>query len=140
VWWTFARIHLGAWFLTGDSALGPPFAGWAHALIPHGRNADQTSRYATAAGLAVLLTAFALVATRALRRRGPLDLSYLALAAIAVCLATNATNATTTALRNTAFLLALVPFVITPPVNPQATARNRLRPLERARRDVVRPV
>jgi asparagine N-glycosylation enzyme membrane subunit Stt3 len=58
--------------------------------------------------LIVLLT---LAARRALRLRGPVDLTYLALAASAACLAPNATVAFSTALRNTAFLLVLVPFV-----------------------------
>src|SRR3954454_16321790 len=27
VWWTYARLTLGAWFTSGDNALGAPFAG-----------------------------------------------------------------------------------------------------------------
>ena len=62
--------------------------------------------------LVALIVVLTLVALRALRLRGPVDLTYLALAAIAICLAPNATVAFSTALRNTAFLLALVPFVL----------------------------
>ena len=32
VWWTYARFQLGAWFTSGDSALGPPLLGWWRAL------------------------------------------------------------------------------------------------------------
>ncbi len=31
-WWTYARFQLGAWFTSGDSALGPPLLGWWRAL------------------------------------------------------------------------------------------------------------
>jgi hypothetical protein len=108
VWWTYARIQLGAWFTSGDTALGTPLAGWNRALF---------SRSITSALIVVvaLVVVFAITAVRALRLRGPIDLSYLGLAVIAACLAPNATLAFTTALRNTAFLLVLVPFVVAPP-------------------------
>lgn len=116
VWWTYARIQLGAWFTSGDTALGLPLAGWRRALIHGGAvYTEAAHRYAAVIVLSVLLVLFALTAVRALRLRGPLDLSYLALAVIAACLAPNATVAFTTALRNTSFLLVLVPFVIAPP-------------------------
>ena len=35
-WWVYARIHLGAWFTSGDTALGPPFSGWKRALLDAG--------------------------------------------------------------------------------------------------------
>ena len=54
----------------------------------------------------------ALAGLSALRRRGPIDLVYLALAAVALCLAPIATVLPRDALRNTAILLALVPFVV----------------------------
>jgi hypothetical protein len=57
----------------------------------------------------------ALAAVRALRRRGPVELSYLALAAIAACLAPNATLAFSTALRNTSLVMMLIPFVVASP-------------------------
>jgi hypothetical protein len=55
------------------------------------------------------LLAFA--AFRALRARGTIDLAYLALAAVAACLAPIATVLPRDALRNTAVLLVLVPLV-----------------------------
>jgi hypothetical protein len=109
LWWTYSRIHLGAWFTSGDTALGEPLAGWRRTLL-HGRNAGSVGEI-TVAILIALIILLAFAGVRALRPRGPVDLTYLALAAIAVCLAPNATVAFSTALRNTAFLLALVPFV-----------------------------
>src|SRR5438067_4133626 len=32
-WWIYARLQLGAWFTSGDTALGTPFAGWRRALL-----------------------------------------------------------------------------------------------------------
>jgi len=109
LWWTYARIHLGAWFTSGDTALGEPFAGWRRALF-HGRYAGATGAVTLAITVA-LIALLTLGALRAFRLRGPVDLTYLALVAIAVCLAPNATVAFSTALRNTAFLLVLVSFV-----------------------------
>ena len=109
LWWTYSRIHLGAWFTSGDTALAEPLAGWRRTLL-HGRHAGATGDV-TVTILIALIILLAFAAVRALRLRGPVDLTYLALAAIAVCLAPNATVAFSTALRNTAFLLALVPFV-----------------------------
>jgi hypothetical protein len=51
----------------------------------------------------------------AVRRRGPVELSYLALVALAACLAPNATLEFSTALRNTAFLVVLLPLVVAAP-------------------------
>jgi hypothetical protein len=105
LWWVYARVQLGAWFTSGTSALGDPLAGWRRALdVPRGSAARE-------AVLALLLAVLCAAFLRALRIRGPIDLAYLALGIVAVCLAANATVALTTALRNTAFLLALVPFV-----------------------------
>ena len=127
-WWTYARIQLGAWFTSGDTALGLPLAGWRRALFSRSTtSAAAAHRYAAVIVLAVLLVVFAITAVRALRLRGPVDLSYLALAAFAACLAPNATLAFTTALRNTSFLLVLVPFVLAPPpLVPTAASTNRL--------------
>jgi hypothetical protein len=110
LWWSYARIHLGAWFTSGDTALGEPLAGWRRTLF-HGGHAGTAGAIALAIVIA-LIVLLALTALRALRLRGPVDLTYLALAAIAVCLAPNATAAFSTTLRNTAFLLVLVPFVL----------------------------
>ncbi len=120
LWWTYARIHLGAWFTSGDTALGKPFAGWYRAFLDQGNAGDIA--------VVALLVLLVLAGLRALRVRGPVELSYLALAAFTACLAANATVAFTTALRNTAFLLVLVPFVIaSSPTRPPRTlpATNR---------------
>lgn len=117
LWWTYARIHLGAWFTSGDSALGMPLSGWRSAVLGHGRSGDISLTV-----LVAFLVLLVLGGLRALRARGPVELSYLALATLAVCLAPNATAAFTTATRNTAFLLVLLPFVIaTPPLLPWVT-------------------
>jgi hypothetical protein len=117
LWWAYARIQLGAWFTSGDSALGAPLSGWQRAF----HVALSTPGHGIAVPILVaLLVLLALAGLRALRLRGPVELAYLTLAAIAVCLAANATIAPSTALRNTAFLLVLVPFVITsPPLRPR---------------------
>lgn len=116
-WWTWLRIQLGAWFTSGGSALAPPLAGWRRsiqenldgnlALVAH----VHAGRLAAAA-LVVLLVLVAFVGVRALRLRGPLDLAALAFAVLAICLAGNATMAFASALRNTAFLFVLAPFVV----------------------------
>jgi hypothetical protein len=117
LWWGYARMQLGAWFTSGDSALAAPLSGWQRAfhvaLSTHGHAAAVPI-------LAALLVLLSIAAVRALRLRGPVELAYLTLAAIAVCLAANATIAPSTALRNTAFLVVLVPFVLTsPPLRPR---------------------
>jgi hypothetical protein len=117
-WWIYARLTLGAWFTSGDTALGAPFAGWAHALAQAGRHSYDADAglnqlgEATIVVLVVLLAVLALAGLSALRRRGPIDLVYLSLAAVALCLAPIATVLLRDALRNTAILLALVPFVV----------------------------
>jgi hypothetical protein len=126
-WWIYIRVHLGAWFTSGDSALSLPLVGWARTLF--GANV----RHVPARGIAVtvlflLVIVVAFAAVRALRRRGPVELSYLALTAIAACLAPNATLALSTALRNTAFLIVLIPFVIVLPQLLPPGDRPRLAP------------
>jgi hypothetical protein len=123
LWWTYTRVHLGAWFTTGDTALGLPLAGWWHTLF--GVNVrHEHARSVVVAILVSMIIVIALAAVRAIRRRGPVDLVYLALAAIAVCLAPNATLEFTTALRNTAFLIVLIPFVIAAPRLPGTVRRS----------------
>jgi hypothetical protein len=109
LWWTYARIHLGAWFTSGDTALGEPLAGWRRTLF-HGHHGGAAGAIALATMIA-LIVLLTLAALRARRLRGPVDLTYLPLVAIGACLAPNATVAFSTALRNTALLLVLVPFV-----------------------------
>jgi hypothetical protein len=110
-WWSYARVRFGAWFTSGGTALAAPFAGWWHTLSG---GDTQLGRHATlaAALLIALLAVFIVAAGRALTRRGPVDLTYLLLAAVAACLAANATSAFSTGLRNTALLLMLLPFVL----------------------------
>lgn len=121
LWWTYARIALGAWFTTGTTALGAPLVGWDRAFsgaLGHGTATYAGSRLSEIdlAVLAAVLFLIVLGGLAALRLRGALDLAYVGLGAVAVCLADNATLALTTALRNTAFVIALLPFVIaTPP-------------------------
>jgi hypothetical protein len=123
-WWTYARLTLGAWFTSGDNALGPPFAGWAHALAEAGRHSYDADPglnqlgEATIVVLVVLLAVLALTGLFAFRLRHPIDLVYLALGAVALCLAPIATVLLRDALRNTAILLALVPFVVTVEYSP----------------------
>lgn len=114
LWWIYTRIHLGAWFTTGDTALGAPFAGWKRAVLDAGVRAAGGTDEGTLLVLVALLALLALVAVAALRgwRRPPAAL-YLVLAAITIFLAPNATVILRDALRNTALLVALAPFVRT---------------------------
>jgi hypothetical protein len=112
LWWTYTRIHLGAWFTSGDSALGLPLAGWNSTLF------DGRGGEARGVGVAILVSLVGFLAFASLcavRRQGPVELSYLALVTLAACLAPNATLEFSTALRNTAFLVVLLPFVAAAP-------------------------
>jgi hypothetical protein len=134
VWWSYARIHLGAWFTSGGTALASPLSGWHKALF---ETSSTATRSAAVAVLVVLLIVLTFAALRALRSRGPVELSYLALFAVALCLAPNATVAFSTALRNTSFLLALVPFVLVlPSLVPISRVRNASGAATRHRLDV----
>jgi hypothetical protein len=117
LWWTYTRIHLGAWFTSGDSALGRPLAGWQTAFFDAHIHAHESGfrQGAAAAALIAVLVVLALAGVRALRLQSPFAYGYLGLAAIAVCLAPNAVVEFSTALRNTAFLVVLVPFVLVSP-------------------------
>jgi len=125
-WWLYARLHFGAWFTTGDNALGLPVAGWARALTDAGVHSFSPDPNVNMLGevtivvLVGLLGLLALAGLASLRLRGPVELVYLLLAAIAACLAPIATTLLRDALRNTALLVALVPFVLaSPPVLPR---------------------
>ena len=117
LWWAYARIHLGAWFTTGDSALGRPLAGWRSAFFDQGLHSYESAlrQSAAVAGMIAVLVVLAFAAFHALRLQSPVAYGYVALAAVVVCLAPNAVVEFSTALRNTAFLVALVPFVIASP-------------------------
>lgn len=128
-WWTYARAQLGNWFTSGDSALGAPFAGWRRALVDagvHSLDADplrNQSGQETLVVLTALLAVLAIGAICALRSRGPVDLVYLPLALLALCLAPNATASLRDALRNTSLLVVLTWFVIaSPPLLPTSSA------------------
>jgi hypothetical protein len=117
LWWIYARLTLGAWFSSGDTALGAPFVGWAHALAENGvrsYDADPGTNQLGEAAIVVLVALLGLLvftAFRALRARGVVAWVYLALAAVAACLAPIATVLPRDALRNTSVLLVLVPLV-----------------------------
>jgi hypothetical protein len=131
IWWTYARIHLGAWFTTGDTALGAPFSGWRRALLDAGVNSyssDGTRAVNAEAAIVVLVALLALLAVgafAAVRLRGPLDPAFLVLAGLAACLAPNATVLLRDALRNTSIQVALVPFVLGPPLLRRAAPSHR---------------
>jgi hypothetical protein len=134
VWWTYARLHFGAWFTGGDNALGLPLAGWARALSDAGLHSFSPAADLNQLGevaivvLVPLLGLLALAAAGALRRVGPVEVVYLLLAAIAACLAPIATTLPRDALRNTALLVVLVPFVIaSPPLLPTWRERRAAR-------------
>jgi hypothetical protein len=113
-WWIYARIQLGAWFTSGDSALASPLAGWRQALLAGGVDprGSPLRHDAALTGLAALLVVLLLLGARALRLRRPVEIVYVVLAALALCLAPNALAEFTTALRNTAFLVLLAPFLL----------------------------
>ena len=114
VWWIYERIHLGAWFTSGTSALGLPFVGWSESLFSAGSERHISTLHHALAVTALVALFFALTAgtAEALHIRGPEQLAYLGLAAIAACLALNATAAFDTSLRNVSFLVVLLPFVL----------------------------
>jgi hypothetical protein len=130
-WWIYARIQLGNWFTSGDSALGAPFAGWRRALVDAGVHALDRNPLQNEGGqetlvvLTALLAGLAVAAILALRSRGPVDVVYLPLVLLAVCLAPNATVLLRDALRNTSLLVVLAAFVIaSPPLLPRSSAHH----------------
>jgi hypothetical protein len=118
IWWTYARLQLGDWFLSGSWVVGTPLAGWRRTLTDDGVWSYARGYYQFLTGEATLVVVISLLGllaiagVRAMRLRTPVDLVYLLLAALAVCLAWNATYILRDALRNVSLLLALVPFVI----------------------------
>jgi len=120
VWWIYARITLGAWFTTGDTALGTPFNGWKRALLDAGVHSFDAQPALNMLGevtivvLVALLGLIAVATLSSLRFRNPVAPVFIVLAALAACLAPNATTLLRDALRNTALLLVLVPLVLVP--------------------------
>jgi hypothetical protein len=129
-WWTYARLRLGDWFLSGSWVVGSPLAGWRRTLTDAGVWSYSPSYYQFLTGEAMLPVLIPLLAllvlggVRALRLRGPVDVVYLLLALLVACLAWGATYILRDALRNVSLLLALVPFVIA-----SAPALRRASPL-----------
>jgi hypothetical protein len=122
VWWTYARIHLGSWFTSGESTtFSAPLGGWKRALLDAGVNsysADGNQNQLGEATVIVLvaLAGLLLIATLlALRLRGPLDAAFLPLAALMAFLGIAATANQRDILRVTSVLIVLVPFVIAAP-------------------------
>jgi hypothetical protein len=117
-WWIYARLQLGAWFTSGDSALTSPLTGWKRALLDDGIGTYSpdgvlnVADEATLVVVAALLVLLAVVGLVALRTRSPMEMIYLALGIVVACLAPNATTLLRDALRNTSVLLTLVPFVM----------------------------
>jgi hypothetical protein len=118
VWWTYARLRLGDWFLSGSFIVGAPLAGWRRTLTDAGVWSYSGNYYQFLTGEAMLpvlvplLALLVLVGVRALRLRGPIDVVYLLLGLLVACLAWGATYILRDALRNVSLLLALVPFVM----------------------------
>ena len=106
-WWAYLRLHLGAFFTSGATALAPPLVGWGRTFAD-GHRLDPLE-LALLTGVLVLL---AVAVVGAVRRRDPVAFAYLALGVFVVLLADNATAAFTTALRNVALALMLAPFAL----------------------------
>jgi hypothetical protein len=133
-WWIYARIHFGASFLSGGTALAAPFSGWRRALVDAGVDSYSADPLKNQIGeetlvvLVALLVLLAVAGIAALRFRGPVELFFVALGLIAICLAPNATVSLRDALRNTSLLVLLAPFVIvSPPLLPTSWGRRGAR-------------
>jgi hypothetical protein len=138
VWWIYARAQLGAWFTRGAWAIDTPFAGWKRTILDAGAWSYSSDYYQFLSGEATLvvvvslLAVFAITAVRAARIRTPLEVVYLLLAALTVCLVWDATYILRDALRNVSIILALVPFVVFAPLrapdNAAVSAEREARP------------
>ena len=124
-WWIAMRIHLGAWFTSGGSALGTPLVGWKRALLDNGvYAASGDAREATVVLFAALGGLLLVTTVQAIRSRRPVDLIFLAVLVVTACLAPNATVILRDALRNTALLVVLVPFVLAQDARPRRTSAS----------------
>ena len=122
VWWTYARIHLGAWFTSGESTtFSAPLGGWKRALIDAGVNSYSSDGNQNQLGevtviVIVALAGLLLIASLlALRLRGPVEAAFLPLAGLMAFLGVAATANQRDILRVTSVLIVLVPFVIASP-------------------------
>ena len=69
LWWTYARLRLGAWFTSGDSALGRPLGGWWSAFFDSGLHSHESvlRQGAAMAATIALIVVLAFAGARALR-------------------------------------------------------------------------
>jgi hypothetical protein len=117
-WWIYARLQLGNWFVSDYSVFGAPLAGWKRTLTDAGVWSYSSRYYQFLTGEAMLpvlvslLGLLALAWLRALRLRSPVDVVYLLLGALIVCLGWASTYILRDALRNVSLLVTLVPFVL----------------------------
>ena len=101
--------HTGRIVHHGRTALGLSVRGWARALVDAGVHSYEATRprplgEVTVVVLVALLGLLTVAGLSALRLRGPIELVYLLLAALAACLAPIATTLPRERLRNTAVL------------------------------------
>ena len=122
VWWTYARIHLGAWFTSGESTtFSAPLGGWKRALIDAGVNSYSSDGNQNQLGEVTVIVIVALAgllllaSLLALRLRGPVEAAFLPLAGLMAFLGVAATANERDILRVTSVLIVLVPFVIASP-------------------------
>jgi len=145
VWWTYLRIHLGAFpFGQGSSRLGPPVEGWWRAALDAASQSwsagVDTSQLGQAAVPLIVGTALAVVvvAVYALRLRSVADAPYLALFAVYACIASIGVEYPKDLIRELALVLALLPFVLAARPTPTGEpAFSHTRP--RARPPAARP-
>jgi uncharacterized membrane protein (UPF0136 family) len=127
LWWIYAHHQLGHWFLDGKGNVGVPLSGWRRTLVDAGVWSYVRDYYQFLTGETILVIVVPLLALltiaglRALRFRTPVDVVYVLLGALGVCLAWRATYILVDALRNVSLLVALIPFVL-------ATSAPALRP------------
>jgi hypothetical protein len=119
VWWVVLRVHLGAWFFSGEhTAFRSPLHGWERAILDSGifsYAADPTRNQIGEASLFVIVALGGLLlvaAAAASRLRDPLDAVFLPLVVLVACLSPAATSNERDILRVTSVVVLLVPFVL----------------------------
>jgi hypothetical protein len=118
IWWIYAHHQLGHWFLSGKGNVGVPLSGWRRTLTDAGVWSYARGYYQFLTGETILVIVIPLLALltlaglKALRFRTPVDVVYVLLGALGVCLAWRATYILVDALRNVSLLVALIPFVL----------------------------
>ena len=126
-WWLYLRIHLGAFpFGQGSERLTLPFEGWEQGLLKAASQSWSTGIDTAQLGQAavpliiVVWLAILVAAVYALRLRTIVDPTYLVVAALYACITANGVQYPKDLMRELAFVLTLLPFVL--------TARARLLP------------